>query len=207
MSHLTLESFDTPFDVKQEFISQNQEVNYKIPKRGGPYSKTAREKRRDEVYRLYFEYGYSESKIAGLMKVNRNTVRGDVDHWNSKILKNTNIAHPESVILLILERLEIQYSRLREQLDKAVTFQEKMALEKMMYDVDCKTIGIFAKLGESEKRVWDVATDRFNELCEKKNIKDRDIKWGDLISVSETACKRIFAIIKEDKMKTRLHHN
>jgi hypothetical protein len=203
-----LESLDTPLDVKPEFISQNQEINYKIPKKGGPYSKTEREKRRDEVYRLYFEYGYSESKIAGLMKVNRNTIRGDVDHWNSKILKNANIANPEYVILLILERLEIQYSRLREQLDRAKTFQEKVALEKMMYDIDCRTINIFAKLGESQKRIWDITTDKINELCEKKNINERNLKWGDLISLPNDAIDKISKIIKDENLKrSKLRHN
>ncbi len=205
---MTLESLDTPLDVKPEFISQNQEINYKIPKKGGPYSKTEREKRRDEVYRLYFEYGYSESKIAGLMKVNRNTIRGDVDHWNSKILKNANIANPEYVILLILERLEIQYSRLREQLDRAKTFQEKVALEKMMYDIDCRTINIFAKLGESQKRIWDITTDKINELCEKKNINERNLKWGDLISLPNDAIDKISKIIKDENLKrSKLRHN
>lgn len=83
-----------------------------------------------------------------------------------------------------------------------------MALEKMMHEIDCKTISIFAKLGESQKRIWDMTSEKLNELCEKKNIKERNIQWGDIISVSETACKKIVAIIKEDNIqRAHLHHN
>ncbi len=138
---LTLEEPDNlPFNVDQEFIKQNQKLTSKITKKGGPYTRSQRDQRRQEVYRLHFEYGYSAKKIAELMKVNRNTVNGDIYYWYSKIHKNRNIFNPEDVIIINLERLEIQRTRLREQLDKAKSFQEKLALEKMMYDIDCKIL-------------------------------------------------------------------
>src|SRR3972149_10159516 len=106
--------------VTNDFIQQNpaHEEIKKSTKKGGPYSKNDKDARRDEVYRLHFEYGYSARKIAELMKVNRNTINGDVDYWYSKILKNVNNLDPESKIIAILERMEVQFTRLREQLDK-----------------------------------------------------------------------------------------
>ena len=68
------------------------------------------------------------------MKVNRNTIIGDVDYWYLKINKNTNIFNPEHAILVNLERLDIQRSRLREQLDKVIVFHEKLSLERLIYD-------------------------------------------------------------------------
>ena len=47
----------------------------------GPYTKQELENRRNEVYRLHFEYRYSVRKIAELMKINRNTINGDIKHW------------------------------------------------------------------------------------------------------------------------------
>src|SRR4029077_18496830 len=112
---MALESINLPLDVPTEFIEENQKLNSMIPKKGGPYTKTQREKRQQEVYRLHFEYGYSAKKIAELMKVNRNTVNGDIDYWYSKIFKNTNIFDPDAMVIVNLERLEIQRTRLREQ--------------------------------------------------------------------------------------------
>ncbi len=62
------------FNVSREFIEQNKKTHLKlVAKKGGPYSKAERDRRRNEVYRLHFEYGYTARKISELMKVNRNT--------------------------------------------------------------------------------------------------------------------------------------
>jgi hypothetical protein len=201
---LTLEeSGNLPFDVDQEFIKQNQKLNSKIPKKGGPYTKTQRDQRRQEVYRLYFEYGYPATKIGELMKVNRNTVNGDIDYWYSKIFKNTNIFNSESQIILYLERLEIQRSRLREQLDKTKLFQEKLALEKMMYDIDCKILHTYTRVAESARKVSDLSIDRLNQWMKENKKTQRYLRVFDTISVSEKANERINKIIKEDRLQAR----
>ena len=69
-------------EMTEEFFTENKNHFQKInlqKKKGGPYSKHDRDARRNEVYKLHFEYGYSARKIADLMKVNRNTVNGDID--------------------------------------------------------------------------------------------------------------------------------
>lgn len=199
---LTLEEpYNLPFDVDQEFIKQNQKLNSKIPKKGGPYTQTQRDQRRQEVYRLHFEYGYPAKKIAELMKVNRNTVNGDIDYWYSKIYKNTNIFNPEAVIIINLERLEIQRSRLREQLDKTKSFQEKLALEKMMYDIDCKILHTYSRVAESVRRISDLYTDRLNQWMKENKKTQRYMTFFDTISVSEKAKEKINKIIKEDRLQ------
>ena len=54
-------------------------------KEGGPYTKDERTKRQNEVARLHFEYGYSAVKIAGMMRVNRNTINSDIKYLYSSI--------------------------------------------------------------------------------------------------------------------------
>jgi hypothetical protein len=201
---LTLEEpANLPSGVNEESIKQNQNLNSTpIQKKGGPYTQTQREQRRQEVYRLHFEYGYSAIKIAELMKVNRNTVNEDLGYWYSKIYKNTDIFDPESVIIVTLERLEIQRSRLREQLDKTKTFQEKLAVERMIYDVDCKILHIYTKMTDSLRRVMDLSTEKLNQWMKDNKREERFLTLFDKIAVSEKASKKIEKIIKEDKLKT-----
>jgi len=193
------ESLKPPLNVDTEFIEQEKKSFKDAKREGGPYSKSERDKRMQEVYKLHFEYGYSARKISELMKVNRNTINGDINYWYSKIYKNTNIFNPEGAIIINLERLEVQRSRLREQLDKVKLFQEKLALERLIYEIDCKILHTYNKLVESEKRMWDHSTERLNQWM-KDNKKDvRYIKIFDRLSVSEKAHERIEKIIKEDR--------
>lgn len=188
--------------VDTEFIEENKRTSPKThAKNGGPYSKSERDKRRQEAYKLHFEYGYSARKIAELMKINRNTINGDIDYWYSKVYKNNNIFNPEGTIILNVQRLEIQRTRLREQLDKAKSFQEKLALERLIYEIDCKILYIHNKLAESSKRVFDFSTEKLNNWLKENNKENRYMTLFDKISVSEKAQKRIEKIIKEDRMR------
>lgn len=196
------ETSDLPINVSTEFIEQNQKLDSQITKKGGPYTQTQRDQRRQEVYRLHFEYGYPARKIAELMKVNRNTVNGDVDYWYSKIYKNTKAIDPEPAIIINLQRLEIQRSRLREQLDKTKSFQEKLALERMMYDIDCKILHTYIRVSESVRRISDLSTEKLNDWLKENKKTERYVTFFDTISVSEKARERISKIIKEDKLQT-----
>ena len=105
-------------NVSEDFIETNKKFKPDTRrKKGGPYTKQEIIDRKNEVYRLHFEYGYSARKIADLMKVNRNTVNGDIDYWYSKIVENFNTFDPSYAIMINLQRLDIQRSRLREQLE------------------------------------------------------------------------------------------
>ena len=54
-------------------------------KKGGPYTKLQLEKRRDEVFKLHFEYGYHAVQIAKLLNVNRNTINEDIKYWCTEL--------------------------------------------------------------------------------------------------------------------------
>ena len=187
-------------DVSSEFIESGKHYRRTSKKKGGPDSKDEKIKRQNEVYRLHFEYGYSARKISELMKINRNTINGDIDNWyvNSA---NANIIDPELSVISGIHRFDLQRSRLRESLDKAETFQQKHAIEKMIFDIDTKIINTHIKLADSKKRVHDEYTDKLNTWL-KENGKDKQFfTYFDLISVSRKSMHKIVKIVTEDRKK------
>jgi len=190
-------------DISQEFLEENKKLCQPMPKsrRQGRYSKKNKEARRNEVYRLQFDYGYSARKIADIMKVSRNTVNGDVSYWYSKFLESNKIFDPETVVVMTLERLEIQYTRLREQLDKTDSQQEKNTIERLMLDVNSKFINTNLRLAESTIKIMDSATRRLNHWLEDDRSKMRYMTLFDRIRVSEKAQEKIERIISEDQKK------
>lgn len=195
----SLQDFD--LNITKEFIAESiKHASAEHRKKGGPYNKKDRLERRNEVYRLHFDYGYSAVKIANLMNVNRNTINGDIDYWYSKIFK-TNRFEPELHILINIKRLETQRTRLRERLDKATETQEKIALERLIYEVESKILQIYFKLAESSSRVYRLAIDWINDVLKKDKMDKRYLTFFDRISVSEKAQQRIKRIINEDKSK------
>jgi len=187
--------------VTNKFLKQNSKYakTKRTAKKGGPYTRTDKDKRRDEVYRLHFDYGYSARKIAELMKVNRNTVNGDVDYWYSKMPKNVNDMDPTNATMIYLETMTIQITRLREQLDKVKNNSERMPIERLIFDINSKIIYTYEKLSSSIIRTHGISTKWYNSTMKKYGKSNRVITYFDTISVSKKAHERINRIINEDK--------
>jgi len=116
-------------------------------KKGGPHTKKDQKERKDRVYELHFEKGYSAVKIADMLNVNRNTINQDIREWYLKVSEEL----PEqnsSLLLKQIQRLEMQYSRLAEELDKCKDFKEKIAIERLMFTVSSK---ITSETSKNEK--------------------------------------------------------
>ncbi len=188
-------------EISSEFIEENKKLCQTMPKnrKSGPYSKKDREARQNEVHRLYFEYGYSARKIADLMKVNRNTINGDLDYWHSKIVGSKNIFNPEEAILLTIHRLEVQRNRLMEELDKTDSSQEKNAIRRLIFDINCKIINTDHQLAESTIRILVSATERLNDWLKDNRREERYMTLLDKYRVSAKAYEKIEKIIKEDQ--------
>ncbi len=107
-------------------------------KKGGPYTKQEQEKRRDEVCRLHFEYGYSAKKISELIKVNRNTINSDIKQLYLTLETNWEKSTSISLLQSHIESVLAQKRRLREALDNTEKFSEKLAIEKMILQVESK---------------------------------------------------------------------
>jgi len=188
-------------DFTNESVSEKNNLCQSMPKKSGPYSKKDKEMRRDEVYRLHFDYDFSARKIAELMNINRNTINMDLNYWYSDIAKSSDVINPEFMINITIQKLSIQYTRLREQLDKAESLQEKNVIERLMFDVNSKIININHRLAESTMKIMDSATNRLNDWLEKDGQKTRYLTLFDKIKVSSKAYDEISKIIDEDQKK------
>lgn len=191
--------------VTSDFLDENQKFSQIKPKskKGGPYSKIKRESRRNKIYKLHFDYGYSARKIATLLKINRNTINVDISFWYSRIIQSISCINPEVPVLISLQRLEIQRSRLREQLDKSESSQERLALERLLIDIESKISYTYIKLCGASQRVNKMSTEILNEWMKANNKSDRYVNMFAIKSVSVEANEKINKIISEDRLHGR----
>ena len=186
--------------VSDDFIEESKNnLCQTRPKsrKSGPHSKQERQKRRDEVYRLHFEHGYSARKIADLMKINRHTIDSDVQYLYSTIQHEDNRIGMYDLVRKQLIRLEFQRNRLMQSFDITNSVQENNQIERLIFDIDSKLTNTCLKIGDSKLSTWDQAVDYINKWM-KKNQKDtRYLLYGDLLSTSENKKTRINKILKE----------
>lgn len=167
-------------------------------KKGGSYTKDEQRKRLEEVYRLHFEYGYSARKIAEFLKVNRSTINRDIIQWYTSIGKKWRHWEPETYVMNQIERLEIQRTRLRKQLDKVESFHEKIIVEKLILDIDMKITNFQIRVVEAGRNVYKEIENVINEWYEKeKNVK-RVFSADKFIIVSKKAQEKMDKIYEED---------
>ena len=185
--------------ITEEFIVENKNHYPKVnsqKKKGGPYSNQQRDKRREEVYRLCFEYGYSARKISELMKINRNTINGDIQHWYDKTAKNWNGLSPEFLVIRNIERLELQRTRLVENLHRIKIQQEKPPIERMIFDVESKIIQTQLKVNTSIENVHKLAVKWLNTWMKRNDHEERYISYGDTMRVSGKTYEKICGLLK-----------
>ena len=115
-------------------------------KKGGPYTKPQQEKRRKQVYEMYFEKGRSAASIARELGVNRNTVSEDVRFLSSEITSEYKKEKVEDMVSEQMERFDLQRERLMYMLESADN-SEKLRIEKMILDMDCKLFALIATFG------------------------------------------------------------
>jgi len=73
-----------------------------LEKKGGPYTKKDKEKRRTEVYTLHFEKGYSAVRIAEMLGINRNTVNEDIKYLYAQAVEEL----PRHTSILLLKQIK-----------------------------------------------------------------------------------------------------
>ena len=114
-------------------------------KQGGPYTKNEQDERRNKVYSMYFEKGFSALKIASELEVNRNTINQDIKFLRSDITKKDQIK-PAIWLLEQKEHLEQQKDRLIELLDTTKEFEQRLRVEKIILDIENKIINLVIKM-------------------------------------------------------------
>ena len=190
--------------VSKEFLDTQLCQTMPKSKKGGPYPVQAKKARRNEVFRLHFDYGYSARKIADMMNVSRNTANSDVNYWYSRLQQEFESISPDACMSKIVNRLESQ-SRLREELDKTKNLQEKIFINKMLLDIDSRLVQFYLKIKTTDDAVYDEATRRLNEWMKEKNDNHRFTTMGQLCSFSSNTFEKIMKAIDEDKVETKYH--
>ena len=137
-------------EVSQDFIEEGKLCKVVQKKPNAPYSKKDRLARRKEAYRLHFELGYSAVKISDMMKVHRNTINEDIKYWYSKLIDQFNEYGFEAIMQEYIIRLESQRTRLLELLDKEKELMSKLAIERLITDVESRLQNILFRIAELE---------------------------------------------------------
>jgi len=166
-------------------------------KKGGPYTKQEQQKRRDEVFKLHFEYGYSATQISEMLKINRNTINSDVTFLYSKLHDEMDEKTHDDWMNKQFTRLESQRVRLRKELDNDITLQERLQVEKVILDLDSKISSWIIKMYSSSQEKWDSVVAILNDWMEEHGHEDRLMSHGSLYSISEKSREKIFKLLKE----------
>nr|WP_256359094.1 HTH domain-containing protein [Candidatus Nitrosarchaeum limnium] len=107
--------------------------------------KKEQEDRRQKVYNMYFEKGFSAIKIASELEVNRNTINQDIKFLRSDITKKDQIK-PAIWLLEQKEHLEQQKDRLIELLETTKEFEQRLRVERIILDIENKIINLVIKM-------------------------------------------------------------
>lgn len=198
--------------ITPDFLEENEKLCQTMPKseskkEGGPYPKSQKITRRNEVFKLHFEYGYSARKIADVMKINRNTINSDITYWYSHLKKQDDSITVDDWLNKLLYRLETQRSRLMEKLDRTTGFTNLMILEKMIFEIDIKLTQIMIKLQTTNQTQYDNTIKLFNDWLEQHGYKERYVLWGQTLRVTYNTSEKIKKIIRSDKYQKPVKSN
>ena len=176
-------------EVNPEFIAENQTVKlFKTSqKSGGPYTKAERAKRRKEVSRLHLEVGLPATAIAEAMKINRNTINDDLRLLYRDIANEapeyTEYFHKQ------MARLELQRSRVLDYLPHTESIEDKLAIERLVAEIDFRMLGTATKVEYSNVSFWNNVKKTYNLVAEKKGLNYRIASFFELLEISTLARK------------------
>jgi len=170
-----------------------------VQKKGGPYTKSEKRKRLEEVYKLHFDYGYSARKIAEFLNINRGTINRDLMFLYADVAKKQKHFESDIYVTQPVERLEIQRTRLRKQLDVAETFRERITIEKFIFEINIKIANFQIGRSEVRKIMTRIAAELINEELHKQKKNKRVITQDVFWDVSEKAHNKIMNIFDEDR--------
>jgi len=185
--------------IETTFFDENKKLarTSQNSRRGGPYPKCDREKRRNEVFRLHFSLGYSAVHISQMMKINRHTINDDIKYWYSEMSKDWNRGQVDSWLMKQVYRLEEQRTRLLLKLEKAAD-DIYLHIEREIKDIDFKIFHMISKVSYSRETNINAILKELNEQCEKNLIPASFIRPFDLIKISKKTNDQIRELIKGD---------
>src|SRR5688500_1929293 len=171
----------------QVITNQNENI-VKHRQKKAPYTKIQRKERRDEVYRLHFDNGMPATRIALLMKVDRNTINNDLKILYNKAIREYNSDKSyDDIIEKQLLRLEAQRDRLGLYLCDTNDINSKITIERMMTDIDFKLIGVMDRLNQNIVQHYDAVIEQVNKIAEREKLKARFTSLFELYRIDRKA--------------------
>jgi hypothetical protein len=185
--HCNYEKFD--FEINPEFIEENKKIKSNLVRhrhKFAPFTRAQRRKRRMEVYRLHFEHGVPATRIAELMKVDRNTINSDLKILYYQALQDYNPGDMslDDILQKQLLRLETQRDRLGIYLCDANDINSKIAIERLIADIDFKLIRVIERMGQNVVQYWDEIIKHINKMAENEKLKSRYTNIFELRKIS-----------------------
>jgi hypothetical protein len=176
------------FEINPKFTEENKKINSNLVKprqKFAPFSRIQRKERRDEVYRLHFDTGMPATRIAELMKVDRNTISNDLKILYNKAARDYNSDKSyDDIIEKQLVRLETQRDRLAIYLNDTKYINSKITIERLIMDVDFKLIGVIDKLNQNIVQHYNAVIEHVNKIAEKEKLKIRFTSLFELYRIS-----------------------
>ena len=136
------------------------------------------------------------------MNVNRNTINSDLNFAYSKL--SSEWAHRDLYSLFMKQtyRLETQRTRLLGELKKQNELKEKLAIEKMIIDLDTKIFNFYEKLTASGERILWSIIDTANSLVDNNKWKQSGfVNMHNVRKTLDETRDKINKLIEEDEKK------
>ncbi len=199
-------------NVKEKHLDEDKQSSSDLVKprhnpkhKFAPYTNSQRRLRRSEVYKLHFEHGMPATRIAEIMKVDRNTINNDLKVLYQKALNDYNPDNMtlDEIVEKQLVRLETQRDRLGLYLCDVKDVNTKISIERLISDVDFKLIGAIEKVNHNSSRFLDEILKGVNKMAEINNISLRYTSLFELKKISLDSRKSLDEIrdqaLKEKK--------
>ena len=154
--------------IASEFIeSSKKQLCQTVPKTGGPYTANQKQKRREEVYRLHFEIGYSARKISEMMKVHRNTINTDVQFWYETLGSSFEKNEIKGCIIKQLTRYETQISRLTEKIESCNDIGLQLNIERIIAEINNKVSSLYLKILQNHAEEETITEETASQISRK----------------------------------------
>jgi len=166
-------------------MSENTTNLVKPRQKFAPFTEIQRKERRDEVYRLHFDNGIPATRIAELMKVDRNTINNDLKILYNKAIRDYNSDMSfDDVINKQLVRLETQRDRLLLDLYDSKDVNNKVTIERLIADIDFKVVGLMERLNQNIIQHSNEVIEHINRIAKDEKLKTRYTSLFEMYRIS-----------------------
>lgn len=190
------------FNFSKDFIAEGiKKANPRPRKRGGRYTKRQKIARQQQVLELYVQRGYSVSKIAELLQVNRNTISNDIKKIDEDLTIQYEKGYASTFVMKQIHRMEVSRSRLIDELEKQTDIKIKLVIEKQVFEIEKWIAATVSRVNNLNQEVIARSTDMANSMAEEYNIHLRWLSPTEALVVTKETYEKINAIIKKDKIQ------